>query len=254
MCISFITANAQTKIIYFPRIKDQFAPILNNKQLLIVGELHGTQEAPGFVQLLAKQLRKSGRKIKVGLEIETTNQPSIDSFMVTGDRSILKRMRFFSSNASDGRRSEAMAKLIMDMRKRGVSVFCFDDWKNNRDSMMAIHIQEQLNNDHLTIVLVGDFHAKIISRSESGIKNSKSMAYFMRENKNIKSISLKTVFASGTAWIDIGDGGKVNKLGVKPEWIKKWGKKSHIQITKDWPGYDGAIYFKKATASKPYID
>lgn len=94
-------------------------------EVVTIGEMHGSQEAPQFTHDLFQSLRKPKRKIVLGIEVPEEDQPLVDSFVQTKDRSILKKSKFFTRNFQDGRSSESMVKLLEDLPKDAI-VICFD--------------------------------------------------------------------------------------------------------------------------------
>ncbi len=64
--------------------------------MILVGEIHGTQEVPKLFGNIVASIADQKSKIAVILEIYQNSQASIDEFLKTGDESVLKNDIFFS--------------------------------------------------------------------------------------------------------------------------------------------------------------
>src|SRR6185436_14170191 len=94
----------------------------------LLGEIHGTCEAPRATLALARQSLPA----RIGLEIDVDEQPRIDAFLRDGDRAALLAGPFWTRDFQDGRSSQAMAALLDDVRQLRLSgadldVFLFRD-------------------------------------------------------------------------------------------------------------------------------
>lgn len=121
----YIKANAQD-------FKNTEAPssLLNaieDKNLILIGEQHGTNEMPDYTFKLVETLTKN-HDLALGLEFPIDIQVKIDQFLKTGDEKILSGVEFFKdANFHSGRGSDAMIRLLKNLRALPrVKVFCFD--------------------------------------------------------------------------------------------------------------------------------
>lgn len=110
---------------------------LNPRPLLIVGELHGSDQAPALAAALVERLAQQA-PVRLGLEIYAQEQARIDTYLASNGnaeaRAALLAGEFWQRprEKSDGRRSRAMFALIEHLRvlQRGgapVDVVAFDD-------------------------------------------------------------------------------------------------------------------------------
>ncbi len=187
--------------------KEIYASLKNYKAILI-GELHGNNESPEFVQGMVNLWLSAGEKVLLGLEIQQDNQKEIDNFLLNGNIEIINNMPFFNRTYKDGRSSIAMANLILSFYgKKNLKIVCMDipSYSNsideNRDSLMAINLNNALkqNQGHELITLSGDAHNKI-DQSSFG-----SMAYWLFNVPNavLKSdeiIPVDIKYQSGNSW------------------------------------------------------
>jgi uncharacterized iron-regulated protein len=96
--------SGQTKIYDLNKLDSiNFKNFIADKKVIVVGEMHGTTEVPLFVLQLVKELRKTQRKLTVGLEIPINYQKDINEFIKNGDFEKLKKLDHFKY--PDGRTS-----------------------------------------------------------------------------------------------------------------------------------------------------
>ncbi len=100
----------------------QLDQVIADNQVMLVGEVHGTQESPQFVSTIVHRALDQGRSVTVALEIPQEEQsvlqqcPTHDG--IGGDlRSRLAKLPFWSSSDRDGRSSEAMLGLIDELHR-----------------------------------------------------------------------------------------------------------------------------------------
>ncbi|MEQ8404378.1 MAG: hypothetical protein RKE49_04710 [Oceanicaulis sp.] len=151
-------------------------------QVLVVGELHGTNEAPGFAGSLTCLALSQDETVTLALEIPADDQPALDVYLASEGGESDSRAMFegFSSSFwtwSDGRSSQAMLRLIDGVRGwRGagmpVSLQAIDagdaDYLAAEDpqeptirdrAMIRRALAAQAETDRV-IVLVGNIHAR----------------------------------------------------------------------------------------------
>lgn len=146
-----------------------------NASILVLGELHGTQEAPAVLAGLAQALAARG-EVLVGLEIPAAEQPALEAWLAS-DGGVAARRALLAGPfwqqpvaRSDGRRSEAMLALLDDLRRLRrtqptLRVLAYDHRGSNdvtRDQAMAAALRRA----HLAapqsrlLVLTGNYHAR----------------------------------------------------------------------------------------------
>ncbi|WP_313495429.1 hypothetical protein [Stenotrophomonas sp.] len=119
--------------------------------LLLVGEVHGTNETPALIGDLACASATSGSPVVVALEIPIEEQTSLDNFLASkgsdADQAALLATQFWARQPQDGRSSVAMLKLLHRLRTlrtegAAISVLAVDDgMAGSRDAGMARHIR-----------------------------------------------------------------------------------------------------------------
>lgn len=136
-------------------------------RFVLFGEFHGTTEIPAFFADVVCQARRSGRPLKIGLELEPSEQGALDAFMRSDAPSPA-----FQHSSPDGRRSAAMITLLRRLRElraagHDLEVFAFRrapvTWRSQADSeaAMASGLRDMGESDAraLVLALMGNVHS-----------------------------------------------------------------------------------------------
>ena len=236
---------------------------LNEFDLILLGEIHGTHEFPKFVGDLVKLFSKNNDSIILALEIPETDQPLIDTFLLSGSSFILKRMHLFKMT-KDGRSSKAMAKLIKSLHgNKRVNILCYEPAiyrsSQERDSLMSNNIVRSLKNNsrHKIILLGGNIHT-LLKIGYEGNSGFKPMGYFLKMNLHLiskKLISLDMAYVNGKAWNCMNNLCQIRKL---PEWREylSYSNAPKFMVldntSAEFTGYSGIVCVKYVTPSKPF--
>jgi erythromycin esterase-like protein len=231
--------------------------LIADKRIVWFGEIHGTREAPELVLGLVKLISKhSVSPPVVALEITSLDQAAIDRYMASGDDSHLRTTYFFGTKRKDGRSSQALVRLLSDLRKEKVgAVVCFDaaafETAHERDTAMAENLRtiaERFASAKI-IVLSGSFHSNVSERSDDSDPNYRSAAYQLTQ-KIISLVSFELTFEGGTAWVLTDQGfGEVKVQGLRwngtaPHYISL-----HLKPVR---GHHGVIFTRSLTGSPPW--
>lgn len=192
-------------------ISDRTCPAVQNLpvgRLLLFGEMHGSVEAPRLISEIACSLSKSG-EVAVGLEISSQDQPLLDRYVKSrGTAADVKALTSsdFWQKGRDGRSSEAMLRLIEDLRQlkakgRAINLFAFDDQpgtKLERNAAIANGIR-RFHAKHAKsqiIALMGNVHAQ----QQEMIASSGFMSPSGRLLRDLNPVSILITHPSGTTW------------------------------------------------------
>jgi hypothetical protein len=200
-------------------------PVLQAGGLVMLGELHGTQQIPAFVADLACQGAVRELAVRVGLEIPRSEDEALAAYLTgsgaAADRAALLDAEHWQRPDQDGRSSEAILALIDRVRalRQGgldVDLFAFDasswaDW-NERDAAMAARIlgRATAEPEALVLTLSGNLH----NRTVQGLPwdpNAVPMGVLVQRARP-DGISLDVRHAGGTAWICQQEGCGVARL------------------------------------------
>jgi len=189
------------------------------QQVILTGELHGTQEVPSFVSGLSCDLLNAGRKLVLSMELPAHIQADLDQYLQS-DGGELARKRLVASefgNPIDGRSSQAYLALIEDVRQlkaagASIGIAATDvglkdeegikdaDWSQNlRDRIMATKIiaVARANPESVVVSLSGYVHA---SQAKGSYVNAgfEPMGYVVAQQ--VPAYSIGFTHGGGTAW------------------------------------------------------
>ncbi|NMO16066.1 hypothetical protein HPC49_43325 [Pyxidicoccus fallax] len=238
--------------------------------VLLLGEMHGTQEVPRFVAQAACQAAVAGVPVTVGLELPLESQTRVDTFLDSAgaEEDWLKLMEapFWRSPYPDGRSSEAMANMLEQLRQlrsQGLDVdaFVFDHPKGQgqaRENAMAATVKHQVESarNRFYVVLSGNIHA----RTEEGLpwdKKYKPMGLLLSDALD-DVVALDMAYDNGSAWICAVDSkGVQDKLdcGIRQAKGRDNGDRFFVHRwsgTND-AGYHGVFYVGPVNASAPAV-
>ncbi|NOK16061.1 hypothetical protein [Corallococcus carmarthensis] len=236
--------------------------------VMLLGELHGTQEVPRFIAQSVCQLVTSGMPVTVGLELPVENEARIATFLQSqgGEVDWLKLMEapFWRSPYPDGRGSEAVANMLEQLRQLraqglDVAVFVYDHPKlsgqKREDALtQTVLAQVKASPRRFHLVVSGNVHP----RTAKGLpwdKQYRPMGYLLKDQLDDVT-SLDMAYDSGTAWICAADEkGRKLDCGVKEAKGKDNGDRFFVHAwgSPNKEGYHGVFYVGHVTASEPAI-
>lgn len=122
-------------------------------KFVLVGEMHGTQESPS----IALELLKNHKITLLALELDKSKQHEIDEYFC-GKRNLNDITLFKHTGSHDGRASNAVKRLIEQVKKQKIRIVLVDDWQDplNRDKKMAENLMSLKKN---VLFLCGNVHA-----------------------------------------------------------------------------------------------
>ena len=152
-------------------LSDSVYNLLSGYRLIMVGEMHGTQEPAKFVIGLMDLFAKKKDSVQVGLEI-----PSglMLKYLKEHTDSSIYTSEFFAKGFDDGRSSYSWAEIISNaVRNPMVNIFFYDvnngepNDQKHRDSMMYIHIKKRMleHPDAKMITISGNAHNMMVDNN-----------------------------------------------------------------------------------------
>ncbi|MGB4849318.1 MAG: hypothetical protein WBP41_15440, partial [Saprospiraceae bacterium] len=219
-------------------------------QMIVVGEMHGTNESAPFVSGMADLLTSKGDRVQVGLEIPPELMMTFSQLHT--DSSIYQSVFFLNPPFFDGKESIAWANLISVLNhNRKVNIFFFDVNKGedkiaDRDSLMAMKIKSQFDKHPAwkMITLGGNYHNRITDPS--------TMISILKRNLRATICSLNMTYKEGSCNANFGNGLEIKKLGSYPSVFNSTdGYERYIILMPPKSGYDydGFYYTKFITAA-----
>jgi hypothetical protein len=203
------------KIDRLDSLSQQVYNLLSEKRLIMIGEMHGTNEPAEFVIGLAELFAKNGDSVQIGFEIPSDE---MKSFINKHSEKSIYSSNFFSKSSSDGRASIAWANAISRLNKNPrVKLFFYDtndDYNDDRDSTIFLNIKREMltHSNWKTITISGNIHNMLLT-----YKGKNKMAGYLSEDKELNLIdkicSLNHYYQKGTMNNNFGKGLKITDVG-----------------------------------------
>lgn len=245
------------------------SPLLKRGNVLLFGEIHGTQEIPAFIADVVCMAAKKRIPVTLGLEIPFDEQEAIDRFIDSGGRSAAKARLTQEAfwKIKDGRSSIAMLELIDQVRAMRaddakVRILAYDQsgsFTAERDKVMAQNLATIAAREpkSLLIVLSGNNHTRL-TRGNRWNTEFESMGYILTKSINrSRIISLNRSHEGGEAWICIEESPDstvttCKPLRLRPETgaLPAWSVKLTAEPNAT---YSGVFGVGRITASPPVL-
>ena len=126
-------------------------------EVLVVGEVHGSNEIPAAFLALVDQTAKRANRVSVGLELpDTAGAAGCEGGGPLGS--------FWTRKEQDGRSSRAMREMVCQLKNRAssgrVRLVYLDTVPRNPDEMVRRLSREVVSTSNPMLVLIGNFHAR----------------------------------------------------------------------------------------------
>lgn len=222
-----------------PQLLDDLAPLCRSRGVLLIGEIHGTEQFPRLVAELAATAATDELAVTIGLEIPCSEQERLDH-LVNRDpahrQTVAPQVEGWwwerSSEFQDGRSSRAMAELVVTLaaladQGADMTVVALDGpWvapgspvplellgslEQDRDEGMAARLLDVIDRRPraFTVVLAGKEHTRVSqglegdgqeSRGGSGSGTVRPMGSFVRAwHRDL--VALNGRWSDGSAWM-----------------------------------------------------
>jgi hypothetical protein len=250
---AYLKANA-VRVDLSENLDDSIYSLLRPFQVIMIGEMHGTNEPSQLVTALAKLFTLKGDSVSVGLEIPSG---AMTNFISSNTDSSIYQSNFFDDYYfQDGRQSFAWAGIISHLKNnKKVQLFFYDintetEKKYDRDSLMYLNIKKQIlsHPGWKVITIGGDYHAKISSIE-------KKTAWYLKNDKDLhiseKFCSLRNYYLQGSCRANFGNGLEERKLSRPAnEYDSAFSFDKYIILlsAKSTYPYTGLFYTKNITA------
>lgn len=271
------------KIEHLNQLPSQLSPLLAPYRIFLIGETHGTKEAPAFCLGLIKMLAAEEKTpIVLALEISEAEQPVFDEFMRTGNFQAFEQSSLFTDKEPYGISSEAMVQLLASLRCiDNVTVICslskdppskttLRENQEDRDFKWASIVLKQLfsKNNPRVVVLGGSFHLSLIPQMIIQ-ESMKTMGFYLLHSKecsleptqvlsiDIKSKEVNAWGCFGT-WdnkdaLPVTQCGEVCFTNPDDEYSTAVNWESYFLMeTSTQKGYNATLFIRKLSASKPF--
>lgn len=234
--------------------------------VLLVGEIHGTQEVPAAVLDAACELSRAGKPLTIGLEVPHQEAARVSAYLGSDGSDEARRLLlsgpFWRRRMQDGRSSQAMMDLIEGLRRlaaeeRSITVTLFDEQElpqeTSRDRAMAERLAAAVasRTDTVVLVLTGNLHASTAPGTRWDADFQPMGYYLVQLLPGHRILSLDLSSTGGSVWIctsarasDCGE----QKLAGHGE-----GSERRIVIAAEprTDGFHGILHVGAVTASPP---
>lgn len=187
---------------------------IKDYEIIMVGEMHGTNEPTEFVFGLVKLLSKQGENVVLAMEIPKAEIGEIDLV----DETTLRSSKYFSKENSDGRNGKAWFNLIIKSSLlANVNIeFIDNEYFLPRDSSMYIDLVKVRNkySGSKIVTLTGNIHNWLKPFRESPTMGS----YLVNDTLNFQRqniMSINHIYKEGTMMNNIGNGLELRTVAGK---------------------------------------
>lgn len=209
-------------------------------EVLIVGEVHGTNELPKVFLSLVDRLLTRSKMVSVGLEMP----PSAGLAACEGGLAGQALGKFWVRRVQDGRSSQAMRALVCELKKRvrqgKVRLLYLGGATNQFGQELARRIKIETEAGRPTAILIGNFHARNTPQSVTSILRS--------ENRKVTSLTASSKDA--TAWNCTAQGCSAQPTRMEFCTLQPTGSYILTSAIRD-RRWDGCVALGKVTSSPP---
>lgn len=250
--------NSAIKIDSLDNSKVDVYNLLTNFKLIMIGEMHGTNEPAKFVIQLAELFANNNDSVQVGLEIPAD---LMTKYILNQTNENIYTSDFFVNNSKDGRASFAWAEIISKLNKNSkIRIFFYDTIEGesktyeDRDSLMYLKIKKQIKlfPNWKTITLSGNIHNMILP-----YKDKPKMALYLTKDNELgiskKICTLNHYYQSGTMLNNIGNGLELREINNSASiYSQSVAYDSYILLFPEnhKERYNGIYYTKTVSAAK----
>lgn len=195
------------------KLSDKIYDEIANYEIIMIGEMHGTNEPAEFAYGLCNLITKSEKNVVLALEIRSSQMNNLsDEMSITQ----LKELDFFRRENFDGRNGVSMLNLIYKSNQNERIILKFIDNpypSSTRDSSMYTEIRNIHNKYPNTkiVTLTGNVHNSLIPIFDK----ERIGGYLLKDSVNFDSkkiMSINHVFSEGTMFNNDGTGIKITTI------------------------------------------
>lgn len=234
---------------------------VSSYKLIMIGEMHGTNEPSRLIISLAKLLVKNNDSVQIGLEISSDQMKTylsnpIDSNVYKSD--------FFARNYMDARGCFAWAGIILKLKSiPKIEIFFYDInsddsiYDNARDSLMYVKIKRRIlsHPSWKTITLSGNLHNMLLPKD-----NKIKMGLYLKNDNELnisdKILSLSHVYETGLLWTNEDNVMKLYQVNHSNSFFAKtvdYESYLYLYPAGKMMNYNGVYFTRKVTPSNLVI-
>ena len=192
-------------------LSDNIYDEISNFEILMIGEMHGTNEPAEFAYGLCNLITKTEKKVVLAMEIRASLMNNLSNEMSITD---LKELDFFRGKNFDGRNGVAWLDLVYKSIQNERIILKFIDNpypSSTRDSSMYMEIRNIHNTYPNTkiVTLTGNVHNSFVPLFDE----ERIGGYLLKDSVNFDSkkiMSINHVFSEGSMLNNDGTGLKIS--------------------------------------------
>lgn len=196
-------------------LDDSLYKHISNYDIIMIGELHGTNEPAEFAFGLCDLIARKEGKVVLGMEISPSQMEGYNADMSIDQ---LKDLKFFNGENGSGMNGSAWLNLVARSNQNTMIVTEFFDYQKvaPRDSSMynAICDIRKEYTDTKIVTLSGNLH----NRLEPYDENTMLGGYLSKDTINFKAdriMSIMHFFSKGTMMNNVGNGLELRTIDYK---------------------------------------
>jgi hypothetical protein len=222
------------------------------KDIILFGELHGTNEIPSMFGSVACNLvdNQNNKRILIGLELPSSFDRQFARIGKVPTKQIqddVNRMDFWKG-MGDGRHSYAMRQLVLRLityasdNASRVFLIAFEQPHIDSEGAAAVLSRIKEVQADQTLILVGNYHARK-TRMPKGPEYLPLGANLSSENRSV--VSLDGRFESGNAWVCLPQ----CAARSIPSQLNTGRDGQFLELTNEIEGYDGFYHISRLSIS-----
>lgn len=184
----------------------ELVSLIDNSRPLLLGETHGSEQAPKWVEnIVCHQLKQGPTTLAIELLADQTDVDGSPEQFSTSVASSFQWQKLHS-----GKTSAAMFELIqtlLPLKQQGLTLVLFDDHGSPRSLRMARNLKPYLGQESRLIVYGGNWHTKVIHDTRWS-EDATNMGAYLRE-WGADPMSINLLPSSGSAYNNQEQGPKV---------------------------------------------
>jgi hypothetical protein len=158
---------------------------------VMLGEVHGTREAPAFLERVVCSIAVTGRSVVLALEYPHREQSAVDAFLDNRDvdasaaEAALLRTGFWSAVPGDGRESQAWLTVLHDVRA----------WQRQKLPITVVAYDQESTTQRPTTPEQGQEHGEAVNAEflSSVLQKEQGRAFVVIYSGNVHAMKSKGV-------------------------------------------------------------
>lgn len=178
--------------------------------VILVGEIHGTEEMPDFFTALVGDAAATGVPLIIGVEMKVSEQANLDAFMRDPSPASVPAGDHWREPFPDGRSSAAMLRLLRRARElanatgrvRVVAIDALSGTKRDLGMAKTVAHEAKAHPESLVLVLAGNLHTHLtrgVDFDDFKDPTYEPMGYVLT-TRGLNVMGIRIGYEKGTFW------------------------------------------------------